>query len=183
MHLIGRGLLAHHCNQEAARHAAAALDGNLAESAVREALIAVGAGAPLSAQSPDFQDLIAMWQFVPTDESSIERHHARVSVQKRRSRNMGPVAVSLSNRWQAIEDMCANSESFDLLLQSFSEARQLHRLPAKLGIEGHPMMRRCLALVEAGRRTRRASKRGQQLLQHQACMVTVLSGSTSRHRK
>ena len=65
---------------------------------------------------------------------------------------MGPVAVSLSNRWQSVEAHAEDPARQNLLLQSFSEARELPFLPARLGIAKHPMIRRCLSLLTLKKR-------------------------------
>ena len=109
-------------------------------------------GQTLRQQSRKFQDVVATWRFVPTDETCIERHHAQVSVQKKSRRHMGAVAVSLSNRWQSVEAYAENLDRQNVLLASFSEARNLPLLPARLGVGRHPMIQRCLSLLQLQRR-------------------------------
>ena len=116
-------------------------------------LEAIAERQELQHQSQEFQQIIALWRFVPTDETCIERHHAQVSVHKRSKKHMGAVAVSLCNRWASLEAFAEDPARQDVLLASFAQARNLQSLPGLLGIETHPMIKRCLSLLPEQEKT------------------------------
>ena len=145
-------------SQESAHHCASSLARKDFKGPLLESMVSIASGTAIDKQPLAVQELLATWRFVPTDERNIERHHATVAARKRKCRNMGPVLISLSNRWPDIESLFDSPCAFSVFLECFAQAKRIFALPAALGIEGHPVMQRVLTLLRLSQRARRAPR-------------------------
>ena len=108
------------------------------DCALRRELDQFVAGKPRDECSPEFIEEVAVLYFVPCAETTIEEKHARVANTKR-ARHLGPVAVSLANRFPMLLSQIKAGQ-FDMFkfLELFGKARKMMDTPYLLQLEGHP---------------------------------------------
>ena len=105
-----------------------------------ESLKAWVEGANFDDLCEPFQRQVSAWRFTPIVETTIEEKHARVALSKR-SRRLGPVRISLSNRLPLMERWIRkNTISATDLLERFNRTRSLKTVPALLGLQDHPAL-------------------------------------------
>ena len=86
-------------------------------------LCEVARGQAVCSCSLEFQGEVAKFRFLATNETCIEQPHARVSKSKRRAPGIGPVMVSMSNRWDLAESMLDDPLEVHNLISAFASAR------------------------------------------------------------
>jgi hypothetical protein len=90
--------------------------------------------------TPNTLTQIARLRFIPTVETTVEEKHARVS-QANRRHHISPVRVSMANRMPLLERLLARGHVNALrLLEVFTQARKLAKLPGLLCIESHDLL-------------------------------------------
>ena len=98
------------------------------------------AGAPRWSLSDSFLEVLAEMKLMPCVETTIEEKHARVTQAKARH-HIGPVRVSMSNRFPMLERrLLSQPEHLSDLLRMFEGARTLAKLPARLDLQDHPLL-------------------------------------------
>ena len=99
-------------------------------------------GVPLKTLTKEFQLEVAKLLFVPVTERSIERKHSLVRGALHRSGLKGStVRVSFANRLPELQQKLEEKPNlFETLIACFERARTHSRLPAELGLEGHPLL-------------------------------------------
>ena len=97
--------------------------------------------------SRDFQLAVAPLHFIPVVESIIESKHAVTTRLHKRSTHAGPVQVSLYNRMVILERRFEREVScdpannfFDRMSEALAVSRRLGAMPAKLGLQRHPLL-------------------------------------------
>ena len=100
------------------------------------------AGKPRDECSLEFLEEVAALYFVPCVETTIEEKYARVANTKR-ARHLGPVAVSLANRFPMVISQ-VRAGQFDMVkfLHLFGLARKIMDTPYLLQLENHPELGR-----------------------------------------
>ena len=107
-----------------------------------ECLVKVAMGGRVDAAPRWFQDEIHTWLFMPTNETKVEGLHAMVSRKRRAMPHMGPVQVSLTNRWSSIEGILCNARTVEDFTRSFAKARKIHKAVSLMGLADHPHIRK-----------------------------------------
>jgi hypothetical protein len=110
------------------------------ESLFRVELESFIAGTPRWECSEIFTMQISIFRFLPVVETTIEEKHARVSLEEKRH-HIGPARVSLANRLPFLgRCLLREPEMITDFLDDFDAARKLSSVPAKLNLEGHPLI-------------------------------------------
>ena len=96
-------------------------------------------GASYQQCSPMFRLKVAEFLLVPTDETFIEQPHAATSVKAKGASHFDAVAISLSNRWPAVDAILRRPPvSLSDFLECMDRARCWRFVPSALGLDRHP---------------------------------------------
>ena len=105
-------------------------------------------GVPLSNLPSSFQVLINSFKFIPVAEREIEAKHKDVKRALGRLTRHSAPRVSLAIREKLFLECTCDDAKITLMGQAVEAARQVHQLPATLGLAGHPDLLRCCNVRE-----------------------------------